>query len=89
MRRVGGSVLSGAYYYAGIEPEVSAAGSAPTALTGFLDNLEMLPGYFVQRRTRRTKNYQCRECGAQEHSTHENEVDTTMAAESTATAAKT
>ncbi len=81
VRRVGGSVLWGAYYYTGVESGPSATGAGQAALTSFLDNLEMLPGYFVQRFSRRTKNYQCRECGAENHYTQENEVDTTMVAD--------
>jgi hypothetical protein len=81
VRRVGGSVLWGAYYYTGIESGPSAAGTGQAALTSFLDNLEMLPGYFVQRFTRRTKSYHCRECGAENYYTQENEVDTTMVAD--------
>ncbi len=81
VRRVGGSVLWGAYYYTGIESGSSAASTGQTALTSFLDNLEMLPGYFVQRFNRRTKNYQCHGCGAENHYTQENEVDTTMVAD--------
>jgi uncharacterized LabA/DUF88 family protein len=81
VRRVGGSVLWGAYYYTGVETGPSAAGTGQAALTSFLDNLEMLPGYFVQRFARRTKNYQCRECGGENHYTQENEVDTTMVAD--------
>jgi len=81
VRRVGGSVLWGAYYYTGIESGPSATGTGQAALTSFLDNLEMLPGYFVQRFTRRTKSYHCRECGAENYYTQENEVDTTMVAD--------
>ncbi len=81
VRRVGGSVLWGAYYYTGIEVGPSTPGTGQAALTGFLDNLELLPGYFVQRFSRRTKNYQCRECGSENHYTQENEVDTTMVAD--------
>jgi uncharacterized LabA/DUF88 family protein len=81
VKRVGGSLLWGAYYYTGIETGQSAAGSGQTALTSFLDNLEMLPGYFVQRFPRRSKSYHCRECGAENYFTQENEVDTTMVAD--------
>ncbi|MCS6912105.1 MAG: NYN domain-containing protein [Myxococcales bacterium] len=81
VRRVGGSVLWGAYYYTGIETGTSANGSGQTALTSFLDNLEMLPGYFVQRFPRRSKSYHCRECNAENYFTQENEVDTTMVAD--------
>ena len=42
---------------------------------------EMLPGYFVQRFSRRTKSYHCRECQAENYYTQENEVDTTMVAD--------
>jgi uncharacterized LabA/DUF88 family protein len=81
VRRVGGDFLWGAYYYTGIETGPSAGASGQTALTSFLDNLEMLPGYFVQRFPRRSKSYHCRECGAENYFTQENEVDTTMVAD--------
>ena len=81
VKRVGGSLLWGAYYYTGIETGPSAGGSGQTALTSFLDNLEMLPGYFVQRFPRRSKSYHCRDCGAENYFTQENEVDTTMVAD--------
>lgn len=81
VKRVAGSVLWGAYYYTGIETGPSAAGTGQAALTSFLDNLEMLPGYFVQRFSRRTKSYHCRDCGAENYYTQENEVDTTMVAD--------
>jgi hypothetical protein len=81
VKRVAGSVLWGAYYYTGIETGPSAVGSGQAALTSFLDNLEMLPGYFVQRFSRRTKSYHCRDCGAENYYTQENEVDTTMVAD--------
>jgi len=81
VRRVGGSILWGAYYYTGIETGSPVAGTGQAALTSFLDNLEMLPGYFVQRFSRRTKSYHCRECEAENYYTQENEVDTTMVAD--------
>jgi len=81
VKRVAGSVLWGAYYYTGIETGPSAVGTGQAALTSFLDNLEMLPGYFVQRFSRRTKSYHCRDCGAENYYTQENEVDTTMVAD--------
>lgn len=81
VKRVGGSVLWGAYYYTGIETGQGASQTGQAALTSFLDNLEMLPGYFVQRFSRRTKSYHCRECGAENYYTQENEVDTTMVAD--------
>lgn len=81
VERVGGSVLWGSYYYTGIETGPSSTGTGQAALTSFLDNLEMLPGYFVQRFSRRTKSYHCRECGAENYYTQENEVDTTMVAD--------
>lgn len=81
VRRVSGDVLWGAYYYTGIETGISATGTGQTALTSFLDNLEMLPGYFVHRFPRRSKSYHCRECTAENYFTQENEVDTTMVAD--------
>ena len=50
VRRVSGTVLWGAYYYTGIETGHPPNGSGQAALTSFLDNLEMLPGYFVRVR---------------------------------------
>ncbi len=80
-RRVGGTLLWGAYYYTGIEIGPSSSGTGQAALTSFLDNLEMLPGYFVQRFPRRSKSYHCRDCGSENYFTQENEVDTTMVAD--------
>lgn len=80
VKRVAGDVLWGAYYYTGIEAGTPVQGSGQAALTSFLDNLEMLPGYFVHRFSRRTKSYHCRECNAENYYTQENEVDTTMVA---------
>ncbi len=81
VERVGGSILWGAYYYTGIESANSTMGSGQSALTSFLDNLEMLPGFFVQRFSRRTKSYHCRECNAENVFSQENQVDTTMVAD--------
>ena len=81
VKHVGGDVLWGAYYYTGIETGTSSTGTGQTALTSFLDNLEMLPGYFVHRFSRRSKSYHCRECSAENYFTQENEVDTTMVAD--------
>lgn len=82
VRRVGGDVLWGAYYYTGVEADgTPAIGTGQNALNSFLDNLEMLPGYFVHRFSRRTKSYHCRECNAENHFTQENRVDTTMVAD--------
>lgn len=78
VRRAGGNML-GAYYYTGIETSLPSAGH--NALNNFLDNLEMLPGFFVHRFPRRIKSYHCRECNAENHFSQENEVDTTMVAD--------
>lgn len=79
VHRAGGSILWGAYYYTGIETNLSSSGHS--ALNNFLDNLEMLPGFFVHRFPRRIKSYHCRECNAENHFSQENEVDTTMVAD--------
>lgn len=82
VQQVGGTVLWGAYYYTGVETGGAAAtANGQGALSNFLDNLEMLPGYFVKRFPRTVKSYHCRECNAENHFSQENEVDTTMVAD--------
>ena len=77
--RVGGSVLWGAYYYTGIEPE--AVEGPPSKLPAFLEMLELQPGFFVYRFPRKRRTARCAACGAENHFTQEKEVDTTMVAD--------
>lgn len=82
VQRVGGDVLWGSYYYTGVETAFSpSSGNGQSALSNFLDNLEMLPGFFVKRFPRSVKSYHCRDCNAENYFTQENEVDTTMVAD--------
>lgn len=82
VRRVHGDVLWGAHYYTGVEP----VGDEPPTdaqhrLHGFLDMLEIQPGYFVYRFPRKQSRSTCQKCGAEMKYSHEKEVDTTMVAD--------
>lgn len=79
--RVGGSLLWGAYYYTGIEMGPAAVTEGQKKLAGFLDMLELQPGFFVKRFPRKTTMFQCAACGAENRYTQEKEVDTTMVAD--------
>jgi|GEM_PF-333734 len=79
--RVGGSLLWGAYYYTGIEMGPAAVTEGQKKLAGFLDMLELQPGFFVKRFPRKTTMFQCAACGAENKYTQEKEVDTTMVAD--------
>lgn len=79
--RVGGSLLWGAYYYTGIEMGPAAVTEGQKKLAGFLDMLELQPGFFVKRFPRKTTMFQCANCGAENRYTQEKEVDTTMVAD--------
>jgi uncharacterized LabA/DUF88 family protein len=78
MDRVGGTIMTGAHYYTGIEP--GAEGSSEK-LTKFLDNLEVQSGYFVYRFPRKKRSIRCRACSDVATYTTEKEVDTTMVAD--------
>lgn len=77
----GGSLLWGAYWYTGVERGEAATGDPQRGLAGFLDMLELQPGYFVKRFPRKSQSFSCEECGAPNRFTHEKEVDTTMVAD--------
>lgn len=77
--RASGTLLWGAYYYTGIEPDSNDDGQ--NKLASFLDTLERLPGFFVNRYPRKKRTATCAACGATNHYTEEKEVDTTMVAD--------
>jgi uncharacterized LabA/DUF88 family protein len=77
----GGSSLWGAYYYTGVETGAGASTEGQLKLTGFLDMLEMQPGFFVERFPRKANTFSCAACGAENRYTQEKEVDTTMVAD--------
>lgn len=79
VNQASGSLLWGAYYYTGIEPDSSEGGQ--NKLASFLDTLERLPGFFVNRFPRKKRTATCSACGAQNHYSEEKEVDTTMVAD--------
>jgi uncharacterized LabA/DUF88 family protein len=81
VERVGGALLWGAYYYTGIETGPAAASEGQKKLAGFLDMLELQPGFFVKRFPRKTSMFQCAACGVENKYTQEKEVDTTMVAD--------
>jgi uncharacterized LabA/DUF88 family protein len=81
VERVGGSLLWGAYYYTGIEMGPASVTEGQKKLAGFLDMLELQPGFFVKRFPRKTTMFQCAACGAENKYTQEKEVDTTMVAD--------
>lgn len=81
VERVGGSLLWGAYYYTGIEIGSAAVTEGQKKLAGFLDMLEVQPGFFVKRFPRKTTMFQCAACGAENRYTQEKEVDTSMVAD--------
>lgn len=79
VNQASGSLLWGAYYYTGIEPDSNDGGQ--NKLASFLDTLERLPGFFVNRFPRKKRTATCSACGAQNHYSEEKEVDTTMVAD--------
>ena len=81
VERVGGQHLWGASYYTGIEIGNTADSESQLNLDRFLNELEMLPGYFVQRFPRKRQAYRCHSCGELNRYTQEKEVDTTMVAD--------
>jgi uncharacterized LabA/DUF88 family protein len=81
VKRAGGQSLWGAYYYTGVETGAGASAEGQLKLTGFLDMLEMQPGFFVERFPRKANTFQCASCGCENRYTQEKEVDTTMVAD--------
>ncbi len=81
LARAGGQALWGAYYYTGVETGAASSTEGQLKLTGFLDMLEMQPGFFVERFPRKANTFACISCGAENRYTQEKEVDTTMVAD--------
>lgn len=81
MDRVDATHLWGAHYYTGIEIGSAAESDAQRNLSRFLNDLEVLPGYFVYRFPRRARSGTCPNCGAETRFSLEKEVDTTMVAD--------
>lgn len=79
--QVDGSRLWGVYYYTGVETGRRATNEGQKALVRFLDQLELLPGFFVQRFPRKARRRPCKKCGAITTYSEEKEVDTTMVAD--------
>jgi len=80
VQRVEGTHLWGAYYYTGIEPGVTRS-EGQNKLAGFLDMLELQPGFFVKRFPRKQHVLLCGNCGAENRLNIEKEIDTTMVAD--------
>lgn len=81
VQRVNGSTLVGCDYYTGVETGEEANSDGQKKLAGFLDMLELQPGYFVHRFPRKTRTFRCAECGAENRFSQEKEVDTAMVAD--------
>jgi uncharacterized LabA/DUF88 family protein len=81
VKQVGGSHLWGAYYYTGVEIGPGSRSEGQSKLSGFLDMLELQPGFFVKRFPRKVHSFNCVSCGAINRFTLEKEIDTTMAAD--------
>lgn len=80
VQQSGGSILTGAHYYTGVEPD-SLNDEGTRKLHRFLDQLEAERGYFTYRFIRRTEQFHCDSCGAANSFSREKEVDTTMTAD--------
>ena len=81
VEKAGGSLLVGAHYYTGIETGDEAKEDGARKLKGFLDMLEVQPGFFVYRFPRKARSVRCSTCQAENRFTQEKEVDTTMVAD--------
>jgi len=78
VERAAGKILWGVHYYTGVETGAASNSEGQAKLTGFLDMLEMQPGYFVERFPRKSCSFLCSECGGENRYTQEKGVDTTM-----------
>lgn len=81
VKRVNGTHLWSAYYYTGVETGTGSRTESQTKLSGFLDMLELQPGFFVKRFPRKTHSFNCSHCGTSNRFTFDKEIDTTMAAD--------
>src|SRR5258708_3687166 len=76
-QQVGGpnALFSGAYYYVGLSAD------APAVVEGFLEGLELRPGYSVKREPRVRRSGRCPHCGVEYEYTTEKRVDTRLVAD--------
>ena len=81
VQRVSGATLVGCHYYTGVETGEEAGTDGQKKLAGFLDMLELQPGYFVHRFPRKNRSFRCADCGAENRFSQEKEVDTAMVAD--------
>lgn len=81
VQRVGGTILTGCHYYTGVETGAGADSDGQRKLAGFLDMLELQPGYFVYRFARKVRCFNCTSCNSEVYFSQEKEVDTTMVAD--------
>ena len=81
--QVGGSQLTGAWYYTGVDDEPGSAESQESQqrLAGFLTMLEHVPGFYVKRFPRVNRTSRCTSCGHEHAYSREKGVDTTMVAD--------
>jgi len=78
--QAGGTVLTGAWYYTGVDDDPAATEST-ARLSGFLTMLEHVPGFFVKRFPRVSRTTRCSACSAEHTYSQEKGVDTTMVAD--------
>ncbi len=76
----GGTTLLGAHYYTGVD-EAFPRTPAQEKLDGFLDMIDQLPGFFVQRFAQKMRTQTCASCGHSHSFAREKEVDTTIVAD--------
>jgi len=81
VQHVGGTTLTGCHYYTGVETGEEANSDGQKKLAGFLDMLELQPGYFVYRYARKSRSFRCADCGVENRFSQEKEVDTAMVAD--------
>ena len=80
VRAAGGTHLSGANYYTGVDEAIPRA-PGQEKLDGFLNMLEEQPGFFVQRFAQKQRTQTCPSCGNLTRFSQEKEVDTTIVAD--------
>jgi uncharacterized LabA/DUF88 family protein len=81
VERAKGTVLAGCHYYTGIETGIAGTQDGQRELAGFLEMLELQPGFFVYRFPRKARTFKCISCKTENRFTQEKEVDTTMVAD--------
>jgi uncharacterized LabA/DUF88 family protein len=81
VQKAKGDSLWGAYYYTGIDDGLQQGQAEPQQkLAGFLDMLEIQPGFFVHTFKRKVGSITCSECDTENRYILEKEVDTSMVA---------